>query len=127
MPPRHALDAYATNEKMALSGRALEASVLLRMAQAIQRCRDEWEADDRDARLTAALKANQKLWTLFQVELADPASPLPVELRRNLLQISAFVDRRTFEMFAEPSPDKLSSLIEINRNIAAGLSAAPQV
>jgi len=41
------------------------------------------------------------------------------------LRLSAFVDKRTFQVMAEPSPDKLQALIDINRNIAAGLSTAP--
>jgi hypothetical protein len=32
------------------------------------------------------------------------------------------VDRRTFEVMSNPTPDALRALIEINRQIAAGLS-----
>ncbi len=46
------------------------------------------------------------------------------ELRRDLLRLSGFVDKRTFEIMAEPEADKLIVLIDINRNIATGLSSA---
>jgi flagellar biosynthesis activator protein FlaF len=44
------------------------------------------------------------------------------ELRRDLLRLSGFVDKRTFEIMAEPEPTKLQALIDIDRNIAMGLS-----
>ena len=54
-----------------------------------------------------------------------PDNALPVDLRRDLLSLSAFVDRRTFDVMASPSPEKLSALIDINRHIASGLTGTP--
>jgi len=71
--------------------------------------------------LLDALKYNQKLWTFFQSELEAEDNPLPPELRRNLMALIEFIDRRTFMIMAAPSPEKLDVLISINRNIAAGL------
>jgi flagellar protein FlaF len=42
-------------------------------------------------------------------------------LKRDLLRLSIFVDQRTLETLAHPSPEKLTILININHNIAAGL------
>ncbi|MCP4716086.1 MAG: flagellar biosynthesis regulator FlhF, partial [Deltaproteobacteria bacterium] len=47
--------------------------------------------------------------------------PMPVDIRRNLLQLSVVVDRVTFDILENPAPEKLTMLININRNIAAGL------
>jgi flagellar protein FlaF len=71
--------------------------------------------------LEEALKYNQKIWTLFQAELAKPDNPLPKKLREDLLSLSAFVDKRIFELLSFPTPEKLTAIININLNIAAGL------
>lgn len=106
----------------AASGRELEAAALYKAARQLEACRQAWDAPDRPERLTEALRYNQRLWTFFQTEIAAPDCPLPVDLRRNLLLISAFVDRRTFQLHAEPTPDGLRSLIAIDREIAVGLA-----
>jgi flagellar protein FlaF len=51
---------------------------------------------------------------------------LPLEIKQNLLALSVFVDRRIFEVMAYPAPEKLDILININRNIAAGLRGDPE-
>jgi flagellar protein FlaF len=42
-----------------------------------------------------------------------------------LLRLVAFIDKRTLETIAYPSPEKLTILININQNIAAGLRTRP--
>jgi flagellar protein FlaF len=120
---RSAAQAYEAGSKTASSGRELEAAVLSKAARQIEACQVNWDAPDRPGRLRDALRYNTRLWTIFQVEMGREDSPLPVDLRLRILQISAFVDRRTLELYAKPSPDKLQALIAINRELAAGLSA----
>lgn len=119
--PANALDAYQAVEKTTLSGRELEASVLMRAALLLAEVRSNWDAPNREERLDHALRHNQRIWTLFQAELAAPDHPMPLELRRNLLSLSAFIDKRCFDVMAFPEPGKLDVLISINKNIAAGL------
>ncbi|NOT33857.1 MAG: flagellar biosynthesis regulator FlaF [Candidatus Eisenbacteria bacterium] len=119
------LDAYETAGKSSRSSRELEATALFKAARQLQDCIANWNATDLRARLSAALNYNQRLWTFFQAELSEPGSVLPAELRAKLLSLSVFVDRRTFELMAKPDPAKLNSLIEINRQVAAGLSQPP--
>lgn len=119
----YAANAYATVEKHTASGRQLEASALFRAARALQAVQESWGGPGHEARLTDALKLNQRLWTFFQVELAAEGNPLPADLKANLIRLSTFIDRRIFEVMATPAADKLTILININRNIAAGLSA----
>ena len=71
--------------------------------------------------LEDALNYNQKVWTFFQAELSMQDNPLPDEIKKNLLALSMFVDRRTFEALAYPAPEKLDILININLNVSAGL------
>lgn len=115
------IEAYQQIEKEALGGRELEASVLTKAAVRLRAVQDQWDSPDRPALLDEALKYNQRIWTLFQVELTSPDNPLPQVVKQDLLTLSVFIDRRTFDALAYPSPDKLDVLININHNIAAGL------
>ena len=115
------LEAYHKTQKATMSGRELEALVLTKAAQKLKDCQARWTQADRDARLDEALRFNQKVWSVFQGELSKADNPLPRKLREDILSLSAFVDRRVFEVLAYPSPDKLTALININMNLAAGL------
>lgn len=117
------IEAYRVVQKTTLTGRELEASVLIKAAHKLKYCRDNWDSQDREERLDEALKYNQKLWSFFQAELSNPDHPMPKKLREDLLSLSIFVDKRTFELMISPSPEKLDILININLNIAAGLNA----
>ena len=115
------LQAYETVNKKTMSGREIEAEVLTKAARKLKDCQDNWNANDRDEKLNDALKFNQLVWSIFQGELKKEDNPLNRKLRADLLSLSAFVDRRIFETIAEPSPEKLNIVININNNIAAGL------
>jgi flagellar biosynthesis activator protein FlaF len=115
------LQAYETVNKKTMSGREIEAEVLTKAARKLKDCQDSWNADDRNEKLTEALKFNQLVWSIFQGELKKEDNPLNRKLRADLLRLSAFVDRRIFETIADPSPEKLNIVININNNIAAGL------
>ncbi|MDD4882600.1 MAG: flagellar biosynthesis regulator FlaF [Gallionellaceae bacterium] len=115
------IDAYRDVEKETLSGRALEASVLTKAAQRLKAVRECWGQPDQDALLEDVLRYNQRIWSLFQAELTSADNQLPAEIKTNLLNLSLFVDKRTFEVMAYPAPEKLDVLININLNIAAGL------
>jgi flagellar biosynthesis activator protein FlaF len=116
-----ALKAYDSVNKSTMSGRDIEAEVLTNAALKLKACQDHWAENDRGAMLETALKYNQRIWTIFQAELEKPQNPLPNGLKVDLLRLSAFIDKRTFEAMAYPAPDKLTILININHNIAAGL------
>ena len=118
------LQAYETVNKKTMAGREIEVAVLNRAALKLKECQDNWDKDDHDERLNAALEFNQQIWSILQGELAKADNPLPKQIRRNLLALSAYVDKRIFEIMAFPSPEKLNIVIDINRNIAAGLKQA---
>jgi flagellar protein FlaF len=115
------LETYRNMQKATLSGRELEAEVLSKAAFKLNFCQNNWNDPKREELLEEALKYNQKIWTLFQAELAKPDNPLPKKLREDLLSLSAFVDKRIFELLSFPTPEKLTAIININLNIAAGL------
>jgi flagellar protein FlaF len=104
-----------------LSGRDLEASILTKAAFKLKECQVRWNDEKHVERLGEALRFNQKIWTIFQSELADKDNPLPLQLKTDILNLSLFIDKRIFEVMAIPSPEKLDAIININLNIAEGL------
>jgi flagellar protein FlaF len=119
------LQAYQAVEKTTLSGRETEARVLTQAALQLKHCQENWNETDRSAKLEEALRFNQRIWSIFQSELGRPENPLPRKIKVDLLRLSKFIDQRIFEVFGKPSPEKLNILVDINRNIAAGLRNSP--
>jgi flagellar protein FlaF len=117
---------YESNQKATESGRDLEAAALFKAARMLETARGISDRGMAARELQEALRHNLRLWTLFQAELARPDHGLPVDLRADLLRLSSFVDRRTFELMAKPAPEKVQALIDINRHIALGLSGVGQ-
>ena len=76
--------------------------------------------------LREAARLNWRLWTIFQAELSAPDCPMPVQIRTNMLNLCNFVDKRTVDLLAQPDPQKIDVLININRQIAAGLLTNPR-
>ena len=119
------VEAYQSIDRTTMSGRETEARVLTQAALKLKHCQDNWDAIDRDAKLDEALKYNQRIWSVFQGEMMKEDNPLPQQLKQDLLNLGAFIDRRIFETMAYPAPEKLSVIININQNIAAGLRGSP--
>src|ERR1700679_1113614 len=121
----HRANIYEQVRRESLEGRELEASVLFRAAQKLHSCARDWgqyETREFQEKLTEALQFNQKLWSFLQVELADPANPLPETLRLNLLRLGKFVDKRIFALFAgRGTMEDLLSIARVNEQIGKGL------
>ena len=122
---RNPLSAYESVGKNTMSGRDIEIEVLTKAARKLKACQDNWDGPDRNDKLNEALKFNQLIWSIFQGELQKVEHPLPKDLRRDILRLSAFVDKRILETMANPTPEKLNIVININNNIAAGLREMP--
>jgi flagellar biosynthesis activator protein FlaF len=111
--------AYARTAQQTLQGRALEAHVLLKAAAKLQGIRDQWET--RQGELPEALLSNRKLWTVFVTAMSDESCQLPSMVRSNIINLGMFVFNRTLQMAVDAKPTQLNVLIDINRNLAAGL------
>jgi flagellar protein FlaF len=107
--------------KQIASPRELEADLLLKAASRLQAIHDSW--DSRKPELNAALSYNRKLWSIFLTAVTRPDHPLPAAVRQNIANLGVFVMNRTFSVMAQPKPDQLEPLININRELAAGLLA----
>lgn len=119
------LKGYESVSKSTMTGREVEAAALTKAAVKLKACQTGWNAMDRDAQLSQALKFNQRVWSILQAEISKKENPLPEKIKIDLLRLSAFIDKRIFEIMAYPSPEKLTIIIDINNNIAAGLRTKP--
>ncbi|MDP4021212.1 flagellar biosynthesis regulator FlaF [Methylobacterium sp. NEAU 140] len=115
----YAANAYARISRSAMSPRETEAAVLIKAAQQLQSVRDNWV--EQAGALPHAIQFNQKLWTILATAATDPASPLPADVRQGVANLAVFVFRRMVDTLAEPAAEKLTALISINHNLAAGL------
>lgn len=116
------LEAYQTVQRTTeSSSRELEALVLTKAALKLAEIQNNWDCPDRDEKLDEALRHNQLIWSLFQGELMKENNPLPKELKQDILSLSAFIDKRIFEIMANPAPERLGVIIKLNLNLAAGL------
>jgi flagellar biosynthesis activator protein FlaF len=111
--------AYARTAQQTLQGRDLEAHVLVKSAARLQGIRDNFEL--RQGELDEALLANRKIWTIFVTSMSDEDCQLPSQLRANIINLGMFIFNRTIQLAVDPKPQQLDVLIDINRNIAAGL------
>lgn len=120
------LEAYRTaSSSTNMSGREIEAAALTRCALLLSDCRKNWDAPNRSVNLNEALRINQRVWSILQGELTSPGNPLPKKMKEDLLSLSIFIDKRIIQIMADPVPEKLNIIIDINLNIAAGLSSSP--
>lgn len=116
----YAANAYARTSRSVMSPREAESAVLIKAARQLQAVQDDWA--NQSGALVHALNFNQKVWTILATGATDPQSQLPADVRQGVTKLAMFVFRRTIDATAEPAAEKLSSLISINHNIAAGLS-----
>jgi flagellar protein FlaF len=117
-------EAYSKAQCATLTDRELEAAVLMKAAALLRHAQTQWALPERDRLLDEALRFNQRIWTFFQVSLMEEQNRLPGDIKARVLSLSAYVDRRIFEIMAFPEADKLSVLIAINANVAAGLKGS---
>ncbi len=108
-----------TVAKQIANPRELEANLLLKAAARLQAIRDAWDRGKPD--LDDALLYNRKLWSIFLTSVTSPEHPLPVAIRQNIANLGLFVMNQTVSMMTNPRREQLESLININRELAAGL------
>lgn len=119
---QNAAKAYGTVAQQTASPRELEVQLLLRAAQRLQAVHDDW--DGGRPQLDNALLFNRKLWTVFLSSVTRADNPLPADIRQNVANLGLFVMNQTLAVMGEPKRERLPSLININRELAAGLRAS---
>jgi len=114
-----ATQAYGKVARQIATPRELEANLLLKAAAHLQAVREGWH--ERQSELHEALLFNRKLWTILASSVASTDNQLSVQIRQNVANLGLFVMKQTMAAIGEPHPDKLRALININRELAAGL------
>lgn len=107
--------AHTTNQ------RELEGRVLLKSNRMIQDLIDNWD-NVTPALLEETLKYNRQIWMLFyDTAIENKEGNRPNDLRSNIINLANFIFKREVEILASPKKEKLDILLNINREIAAGL------
>ncbi len=114
--------AYAQQQKRNLSPREVEAMAFTKAALMLE---DAKKVANNINEYSKALRFNHLLWTIIQADLTDPENQLPPEIKANVMSLSIFVDKQTTKALRSSVPTDLDVLININRNLAAGLRSAP--
>ena len=115
------LQQYSNNEINSLNQIELESRALIRTASALNVIKENWET--RQNELDEALEKNRKLWTIIVSAMQDNGCPQPQAVRANIINLGMFIFKRTVSIMVDPKPESLGVLIDINMNIAKGLSA----
>jgi flagellar biosynthesis activator protein FlaF len=115
-----AAQAYAKTARTTASPREIEAQALLKAANKLQNVMSNWPNSDAD--FAEALLFNRKLWAILLSAVTSDENPQTIEVRQNIANIGTFVMSQTAELQLYPQPEKLQPLIDINCNLAAGLS-----
>ena len=115
----YAAQAYARTSETA-QPREIEAQALLKAARQLQEVQTNWTGPDQQ--MHRALLFNRRLWSIFMSAADSNDNPQPLAVRQNIANIGVFVMKQTLDMQMNPDPAKLNSLIDINCNLAAGLS-----
>lgn len=115
-----AREGYGRNSVLIRSPRATEYEALARISHRLR-----YAAQDRTSNFpayVAALSENARLWTTFAADVADPANPLPQELRARIFWLAEFTDAETRKLMR--GNGDVAILIEINAAILHGLRGA---
>jgi len=114
-----AAKAYARTATTTASPREIEAQALLKAANQLQAAMGNGATMQS---MKDALLFNRKLWSIFMADALRDGSPQSIEIRQQIANIATFVLTQTSALQLDPQPEHFKSLIEINRNLAAGLS-----
>jgi len=116
--------AYQQVAKQTVSPRNREADLLSRSAADLQRVRDNWASSQQE--LDKALQFNRKLWTILLTSVTREDNPLPKQIKENVVNLGLFIIKRTLDIQITPTEEKLDAIININRELAAGLRSIPK-
>jgi len=116
---------YASQQRAALENAPPQAAEGYALIELARRLDDAAKTPEDIETIREVVRLNWRVWTIFQAELVDPACQTPIAIRENLLSLSNFIDKRSAELIATPDAAKLIVLVNVNRQIGAGLLGSP--
>ncbi len=99
-----------------------EGWALIELARRLDRVR---QTPENKSEIRDVVRLNWRVWTIIQAAMLDPENTVPITVRSNLVNLSNFIDKRSVDILAYPDTNKLEVLININRQIGAGLLGNP--
>jgi flagellar protein FlaF len=112
---------YAKQQTMAMENASPEQTLAWGLTTTARKMAAACDPGATRDQILDAVRLNWRLWTIIQAEQADPDCATAKAIREGLLNLANFIDKRSIDLLAYPSAEKLQPLISINRNIAAGL------
>lgn len=110
--------AYEQSQKSNMSPRDVEATALTKAAVMMEEAKSN--SNDKDG-YKKAVRFNHLLWTIIQADIAETENQLPDPIKANIMSLSIFVDKQTTKALQKENHGLLQSMIDINKNLAAGL------
>ncbi|HVV95004.1 MAG TPA: flagellar biosynthesis regulator FlaF [Hyphomicrobiales bacterium] len=121
---QEAAQAYARTAQKTAGPRELEAQLLLRAATQLQAVADGTLTDNAD--VLTAIRYNRKLWTILVSSATAESNPLPAAIKQSVGKLGVFILSHSLRLEMQPARERVHVLVNINREVAAGLrSAAP--
>jgi flagellar protein FlaF len=96
--------------------RRVESDALIKSASALAQAQNDLTL------LEDALQRNKLLWAIIAGDISETSHPIPTDIKINILRLAEIVFKRTVLLIAEPDAEKINLLININKQIAAGLN-----
>lgn len=126
-PHQSAAGAYSKNARTtAIDPREIEARALLSSVTKMQDLQSRWD-NVKMEEMDDVLRNNRQIWMIFVDNAnSDESKDRPAQLRNNITNLGAYIFKRTLDILADPKKEKLDVLIDINREIAAGLMSKPK-
>ena len=115
--------AYVQTQVSGLTESELESRALIKTASALNDIKEHWE--EKKTELPQALEKNRRLWSILATAMGEPDCPQDKAIKINIINLSIFIFKRINMILGaeDPKPELLNILIDINMNIAKGLSA----
>lgn len=123
-PYAQAAGTYSSNAQQTTGDqRELEGMILMKSARMLQELHDSWSDEEKTPEnLQEVLKYNRQIWLVFyDAALENPDGDRPNELRSNIINLANFIFKREIAIVTTPAKEKLKVLININKEVAAGL------
>jgi flagellar protein FlaF len=75
--------------------------------------------------IAEAIRYNRKLWTVLATSATHATNPLPDPIKNNVASLGVFILDHSLKLEIQPERERFGVLININRQIAAGLRETP--
>lgn len=114
-----AQSAYRANIRTLKSARDIEYDVIARITRQLQAAIAQSDPSAFPA-LAAAIVENNRLWTVFAIDLSDPGNEFPKQLRAQLFYLAEFVMQHSDKVLNGTAAPGV--LVDINLSVMRGLS-----